>query len=112
MAPHCSACALCGIGAYVLARRLGLGPAGAVITGLIFAFAPPRFFRLGQLHLTTVQWLPFCLASLQRYLDDADKRDLRWACAFSPSRCTRAGTGAVLTAVAILMLVLCACPAR
>jgi len=99
-------CVLCGVGAYVLARRLGLGPAGAVITGLIFAFAPPRFFRLGQLHLTTVQWLPFCLASLQAYLDDADKRDLRWACAFFTFQVYTSGHGAVLTAVAILMLVI------
>ena len=106
MAPHCFRARCAASASYVLARRLGLGPAGAVITGLIFAFAPPRFFRLGQLHLTTVQWLPFCLASLHAYLDDADKRDLRWACAFFTFQVYTSGHGAVLTAVAILMLVL------
>ena len=43
---------LCGLGAFVLARRIGIGPAGAVVAGVIFAFSPPRFFRTGQLHLT------------------------------------------------------------
>src|SRR5262245_45396217 len=58
------ACVLCGVGAFVLARRLGLSVGGAVLAGLIFAFTPPRFLRTGQLHLATVQWLPFCLASV------------------------------------------------
>ena len=40
-------CVLCGVGAYVLGRRLGMGPAAAALTGIIFAFSPPRFFRLG-----------------------------------------------------------------
>jgi len=41
-------CMLCGLGAYVLGRRVGLSAAGAVLTGLIFAFSPPRFFRLDR----------------------------------------------------------------
>lgn len=98
-------CVLCGVGMYVLARRLGLGPAGAVIAGLVFAFAPPRFFRLGQLHLTTVQWLPFCLAFLHGYLESGDKRDLRWALAFFVFQVFTSGHGAVLTAVSILLLI-------
>src|SRR5262249_32395768 len=57
-------CILSGAGAYMLARQIGAGPAGAALAALIFAFAPPRFLRLGQIHLTTVQWVPFCLACL------------------------------------------------
>ena len=98
-------CVLCGVGVYVLARRLGLGPLAAFIAGLIFAFAPPRFFRLGQPHLTTVQWLPFCLASLQGYLDSGDKRDLRWACGFFTLQAYTSGHAAVLTGVSILILI-------
>ena len=56
------ACALSGIGAFFLGRELGLGWFGAFVCGIVFAFTPPRFFRLGQLHLATVQWIPFCLA--------------------------------------------------
>ena len=59
---------LCGTGTYVLARRLGVRPAFAIIAGLVFAFSPPRFFRLGQAHLTVVQWIPFGLAFLHAYL--------------------------------------------
>jgi len=73
-------CVLCGVGTYVLARRVGIGPLGAALAGLIFAFSPPRFFRLGQLHLTTVQWVPFCLAFVHGYLDSGRPRDLCWAC--------------------------------
>ena len=57
-------CILCGLGAYVLARRLGLSVAGAILCGLVFAFSPARFFRITQIHLATVQWVPFTLACL------------------------------------------------
>src|SRR4030081_1009297 len=46
-------CVLCGAGTYALARRVGIGAPGAALSGLIFAFAPPRFLRLDQLFLTT-----------------------------------------------------------
>jgi len=55
---------LCGLGAYVLARRVGLSLAAAIICGIIFECAPPRFFRIGQINLTNVQWIPFGLAAL------------------------------------------------
>src|ERR1700674_4660287 len=42
-------CVLCAIGACLLARRVGIGSPGAALSGLIFAFAPPRFLRLDQL---------------------------------------------------------------
>src|SRR5437667_2393509 len=35
-------CVLCGVGAYVLARRVGIGPLAATLAGIVFAFAPPR----------------------------------------------------------------------
>ena len=88
-------CVLCGLGAYVLGRRVGLSPAAAVLTGLVFAFSPPRFFRFSQLHLTAVQWIPFSLASLHAYLDGGRKRDLRLASAvFHASGRWRAATAA------------------
>ena len=46
---------LCGLGAYVLARRVGVGTTGAILSGIVFAFGLPRFLRLGQLHLAAVQ---------------------------------------------------------
>ncbi|MBA2260380.1 MAG: hypothetical protein H0W18_15925 [Acidobacteria bacterium] len=96
---------LCGCGAYVLARRLGLGVAAAFICGIVFAFSPARFFRIGQLHLTTVQWIPFALAYLHTYLDRGRARDLRIAVAFFTLQALTTGHGAVFLAVAIAVVI-------
>src|SRR5207245_450952 len=97
-------CVLCGAGVYLLARRVGVSPLGAALAGIIFAFAPPRFFRLGQLHLTTIQWVPFCLAFVHAYLDSGRWRDLWWACGFFALQALTSGHGAVFAAVAIAAL--------
>src|SRR5947209_1554911 len=97
-------CMLCGLGAYVLARRVGLSAAAAVLTGLVFAFSPPRFFRFSQLHLTAVQWIPFTLASLHAYFERGRKRDLRLAIAFFTLQVLTSGHGGVFAAVAILLM--------
>ena len=67
---------LTGLGAYFLARCLGAGFWGSLAAGIIFAFAPPRLFRLGQLHLATTQWMPFCLAFVHRYAAGGTRRHL------------------------------------
>jgi hypothetical protein len=94
-------CMLCGLGAYVLARRVVISPSGAVIAGVIFAFSPPRFFRTGQLHLGVVQWIPFALASLHAYLDDGRRRDLRLAAGFFSLQALSSGHGAVFLVLAM-----------
>ena len=73
---------LSGLGAYFLARCLGVGPYGSMAAGIIFAFAPPRLFRLGQLHLATTQWMPFCLAFLHLYVAGGKSRHLMAAGCF------------------------------
>ncbi|MBI4486997.1 MAG: hypothetical protein HY655_13395, partial [Acidobacteria bacterium] len=98
-------CVLCGVGAYVLGRRLGMSTAGATLAGLIFAFSPPRFFRIGQLHLTTIQWVPFGLAFLHSYLDAGRRRDLQLAAAFFTLQALTSGHGAVFLTVAMLGLI-------
>ncbi len=97
-------CVLCGLGAYVLGRRVGLSAPAAVLTGLVFAFSPPRFFRFSQLHLTAVQWIPFALASLHAYFERGQKRDLRLAIAFFTLQVVTSGHGGVFAAVAILLM--------
>jgi hypothetical protein len=97
-------CVLCGAGAWLLARRLGASRLGATIAGLVFAFSPPRFLRLGQIHLTTIQWIPFALAFLHTYLDRGRKRDLRIAIAFFTVQALTSGHGAVYLIVAIAAL--------
>jgi hypothetical protein len=98
------ACALCGLGGYVLGRRLGLTAPSALVCGVIFAFSPARFFRTSQIHVATVQWIPFALASLHAYLDGGRKRDLRLAVAFFTLQALTSGHGGVFLAVAIGLL--------
>ena len=98
--------ALCGLGAHVLARSIGLSRGAAVIAGLIFAFAPPRFMRIGQMHLVAIQWMPFALAFLHQYFNHARPRDLRLAVAFFSLQALTSGHGAVFTALAIGGLVI------
>src|SRR4030095_1385429 len=97
-------CVLCGTGAFLLARRVHVGLAGAFICGLIFAFAPPRFFRLGQLHMTAVQWIPFSLAFLHSYLERGARRDLLLAIACFSLQALSSGHGAVYLLLSILAL--------
>jgi hypothetical protein len=98
-------CVLCGVGAFVLARRLHVSVGGAFICGLIFAFAPPRFFRLGQLHLTAVQWIPFSLAFLHTYLEKGARRDLLCAIAFFSLQALSSGHGAAYLLIASVALI-------
>jgi hypothetical protein len=98
-------CVLCGLGAFRLARSLGLGMPAAVIGGIVFAFAPPRFMRMGQIHMTAVQWVPFALAYLHQYFDRGRRSDLRLAMAFFTLQVLTSGHGAAFLVVAIAALV-------
>ena len=93
-------CVLCGIGAWVLGRQLGLGMAAAILTGIVFAFSPPRFMRIEQLHLATVHWIPFGLATLHAYLDRGRPRDLKLTAFFFMLQALSSGHGAVFMLVA------------
>lgn len=99
-----ASCVLCGLGACLLARRAGVTTAGATLSGMVFAFAPPRFLRLDQLHLATIAWVPFCLAYLQAYLDAGRRADLRLAVAFLTLQALTSGHGVVFLIVAVLAL--------
>lgn len=100
-----SACALCGVGAFVLGRRLGMGVPAALLCGIVFAFAPTRFYRMSQLHQNTVQWIPFALAFLHAYVQDGRARDLRMAVAFFTLQALASGHGGVFLLVAIAVIV-------
>jgi len=97
-------CVLCGLGAYVLARRVGLSIAAAVICGIIFECAPTRFFRIGQITLTNIQWIPFALASAHAYFDHGRKRDLRLTAGFVSLQVLSSGHGAVFVTLCLLLL--------
>ncbi len=54
--------ALAFFGAYLLARELGLGPAGAAVAGAAYAFAPFRLEQDGHLQVISSGGIPLCLA--------------------------------------------------
>lgn len=98
-------CVLCGVGAYFLARRLHIGIGGAFVCGLVFAFAPPRFVRMGQLHMTAMQWIPFSLAFLHTYLERGRRRDLLAAIGFFSLQALSSGHGATYLTITVVMLI-------
>jgi hypothetical protein len=98
--------ALSGLGTYLLARRLKASEAAAILAGIIYAFSPPRFFRIEQFQLTTIQWIPFCLAYVHAYLDEGKKRDLRIALGFFSLQALTGGHGAAFLTAAILALLI------
>jgi hypothetical protein len=54
--------ALAFAGAYLLARELGVGPAGAAVAGAAFAFAPFRLEQDGHMHVISSGGIPLALA--------------------------------------------------
>jgi hypothetical protein len=54
--------ALAFFGAYLLARELGLGPAGAAIAGAAFAFAPYRLEQDGHMQVISSGGIPLAIA--------------------------------------------------
>lgn len=54
-----------GLGTYALVHYLTGSRPGAFVAGLIFTFAPYHFAHLlGQLNLTSLQWIPFYILAL------------------------------------------------
>ena len=96
---------LSAYGAYFLARRLGLSQTAAILCGLIFGFSPPRFLRLDQFHLTTIQWVPYALAYLHGYFRTGAKRELRLAVAFFSLQALTSGHGGAMLLLGVLLVV-------
>jgi hypothetical protein len=96
--------ALGGLGAFVLARRLGQGWTAALLCGVVFAFAPPRLMRVGQLHMLALSWVPFCLAALHRYFAQRRRVSLHVALWLFYLQTLSSGHGAVALGLAALGL--------
>ena len=58
-----------GVGMFVLARHLTGSTAGAVIAGVVFAFAPYRFDHYHHLELQWTVWSPWAFWALQRSIE-------------------------------------------
>jgi hypothetical protein len=103
-----AAAMLCGVGAYVLGRKVGLSEPAAILCGLVFAFVPPRLARLDQVHLATIEWVPFALAYLHAYVATNRARDLRVAIAFFSLQALTSGHGAAFLTLAVAITMLAA----
>lgn len=99
-----ASCVLCGVGAYFLARSIGVSRPGAALAGIVFAFSPPRFLRISQLHLTSVHWIPFTLGCLHNYFEKGRPRDLRLAVGFFTLQALSSGYGAAFNAISVAAL--------
>ena len=91
-------------GAFLLARRLGLSAAAALLAGIVWGFTPPRFFRMDQLPISSVQWIPFALWALHAYFDTRRSRYLKIAVAVYSLQALTSGHGAAMLTLAIGML--------
>jgi hypothetical protein len=58
--------ALAFLGAYLLARELGLRPVAAAVAGAAFAYAPWRLSQIGHLHVLSSGGIPLALFLLAR----------------------------------------------
>src|SRR3954453_8584646 len=65
---------LSGAAAYVLARALGIGPAGAWIAAVAFTIAPFRMNHFSHLELQMTMWMPIALLAVHRVLADGSRR--------------------------------------
>jgi hypothetical protein len=64
-----------GLGAALLARRLGANRAGAAVAGLVFAFGPFHLNHMLQIQTMGVCWSPFAILYLDRYLASGSWKD-------------------------------------
>ena len=99
-------CVLSGLGAYYLARRLGVGAVAALAAGVVFAFGPARFVRLAQVHVAVVQWIPFALAFMHLYARHRHRRDLVAVAAFFTVQSLSSGHGGLFLTLALGALIL------
>ena len=58
--------ALCFVGTYLLARELGLGPGGAAVAGVAFAFAPFRLEQDRHMQVISSGGIPLAFAGMLR----------------------------------------------
>ena len=63
-----------GVGAFVLARHLTGSAGGAVVAGVIFAFAPYRFEHYMHMELQWTVWSPWAFWALQRTIETGSAR--------------------------------------
>ena len=70
-----AAFAMSGLAMFILARQLTGNIAAALVAGVIYAFAPPRFGHYVHLELQMVFWIPLALLMIHRSVLSGRARD-------------------------------------
>ncbi len=68
-----------GLFAYLLARRLDIGPVGATVTALVFMYGGPQFLRIYEghwVHLCAITWIPLLILATEMVIR---RGKLAWA---------------------------------
>lgn len=68
---------LCGLGVFLLTRRLTGSAWAGLAAGFFFAFAPYRVTQMGHVQTMSIHWLPFCLLFMHRFMQSRRAGD--WA---------------------------------
>ena len=95
---------LTALGTDRLARECGASSRGALLAGIVGAFAGPKLARLTQAHLATLHFVPWSLAFGLCYLRTRDRRDLLAALAFFTLQALTSGHGGLFLALALALL--------
>ncbi len=72
----------CGLGMYLLVKRLTGSRSAAFVAALIFAFFPYRFAHISHLELLYFAWTPLCLLFVHRFFEDPSVRNALGIAAF------------------------------
>lgn len=95
---------LTALGCDRLARECGASTRGALLAGIVGAFAGPKLSRLSQAHLATLHFVPWALAFAIRYLREGRRRDLLATLALFTAQSLTSGHGGLFLALALSIL--------
>lgn len=98
--------ALSGFGMYLLVRELTRSSWAGLLAGAVFLAAPYRFGHLLQLQLLQLQWFPFALLFVLRFVREGGKRKLFGAVLFSLLQVLSCNYYALYLALALVLFAL------
>ena len=97
---------LSSLGMLLLARRLKLDRAAALLAAMIFTFSESRYGFSTSLPLTVVQWMPFTLLYVHKYFDEGRRIFLYWASLFYLMQITATAYHGIFFSIILLLFVL------
>ena len=96
---------LSSLGMLLLARRLRLDRAAALLAAMIFTFSESRYGFSATITLTQVQWMPFTLLCVHKYFDEGRRIFLYWASLFYLMQVTASAYHGIFFSMILLLFV-------